>query len=511
MKQNFRTGLLSLYVFANNGLRYLASSLRSAGHETYEFYFNDYVYHHFVPPTPSQMDTLIDQFRQKKIDLLGISLRAGAYLPLCIEITRRVRQELKIPVMWGGMHVTMASDDCIDYPDFLIIGEAEQTICEAVETIAHGQDYTAIENVWLKDEKGIIKNRLRPLCQDLDILPYPDYHSDQFKIWFRNGKVFQGEPLLNERIYLMINSRGCNYNCSFCNVSRIRELYGPGQKYYRHRSVESCIGELVYAKSILKKLHRIRFDDQMFVQDNDWIAHFCHEYPKKVGITFEILSDPRFYDDWSLKTLAQAGMDKVVVGVQGASGTNRRLYKRKASDDKLMKIANAIQQHGLHGVFQVIVDDPETQKEEKFELLELLLRLPRPYSLYIFSLCHWPNTTRTKDLVKKGLISIDQVEGHYPKALHQFLADFTYNRPAVDNFFLALYQLCNKRLVPKWLIRRLATSKRLMQRPGPVIALARVTSLLKLVSDGMKMLVNNEISLNTLRSRWVHFFDSPSV
>ena len=511
MAQNFRTGLLSLYVFANNGIRYLASSMRNAGHEVYEFYFNDYVYHHFVPPTPAQLDMLIEQIRQKKIDLMGISLRAGAYLPLCIEITRRIRRELGIPVMWGGMHVTMASDDCIEYPDFLVIGEAEQTICDVAEALSERRDYSAIENVWLKDNKGIIKNKLRPLCQDLNALPFPDYHSDQYKIWFRNGKAHQGEPLVNERIYLMINSRGCNYNCSFCNVSRIRELYGPGQKYYRHRSVESCIGELVYAKSVLKKLRRIRFDDQMFVQDKDWIARFSEEYPKKVGLTFEILSDPRFYDDWSLESLSNAGMDKVVVGVQGASSTNRRLYKRKASDDKLLQIAGAIKRHRLHGIFQVIVDDPETQTEEKFQLLELLLALPRPYSLYIFSLCHWPNTARTKELVEKGLISIDQVEGHYPKVFYQFLADFTYDRPDEDNFFLALYQLSNKRLIPKKLIRRLALSKELMRKPGPVIALARITSLIKLITDGLKMLLNNEISLNTLRSRWVHFFDSPSV
>ena len=510
MTKQIKTGLVSLYVFENNGVRFLASSLRKSGHKAVEVYFKDYLHHHFVPPSPKEYDLLLDFLKKQNLDLIGISLRAGAYLPVCIEVTQRIRNELKIPVMWGGPHVSMAPENCLDHADFIVMGEAEEAICDVVEALENDRDIIGIKNVWTKKEGELIRNPLRPLCQELDDIPFRDFHSHEQKFYIRDGKIHNGDPLVDERLFLMITSRGCAYNCAFCDVSALRHLYQDNGRFFRYRSVDNCLDELEYAMGVFKKLKKIRFDDELFVPEKSWIEEFAEKYPARIGLPFEILSDPRCLDDWTIEILKNAGMEAVLVGIQGSETVNRRLYNRNCSDDRVIEMARSLKRYGVHGVFQVITDDPETTLEEKHRLVELLLTLPKPYDLITFSLCHWPSSQRTRDLLEKGLIEKDQVEGQSNKVFTQFLADFSYKRSAEDTFFLALFGLANKVLVPRSLVRRFARSESLKKKPWPIVALATIANLGKLFTSGMILLFKGQISLNTIR-RWKHIFSSPSI
>ena len=508
-ERRLKVAFVSLYVVGNNGVRFLASVLRGDGFAVTEVYLKDFEYHKYTPPTEKELSLLINVLRDREIGLVGMSLRAGAYLPLCIEVTRRIREELEIPVMWGGQHVTMAPDDCIEHADFLVLGEAEQEITGIVETVQNGGDVSTLPNVWVRKGDGLVRNQLGSLCQ-LDDLPLRDYHSLEDKFWVHRNRVIRGEPVLNERIYLMLTSRGCLYKCGYCNVSILRNLYKHQGRYFRYHSVEAVISELEEAKRTFTKLKRIRFDDQIFVPDREWVREFCELYPKRVGLPFEILLDPRIIDEDAIGMLAEAGMDQVLLGIQSVESANRRLYDRPVTDEKILETAHALRRHKVLGAFQVIVDDPETTLDEKERLLELLLSLPRPYDLYIFSLCHWPGTTRTKALLEKGLITPDQVEGRTGKAFRQFLADFSWPRSAEDNAFLALYELANKRTMPRWVVRRLSRSKLLRSHPLPLIGAAKVLSTAKFFSMGFAMLLRGEVSMATIR-RWLHVLFSPSI
>jgi MoaA/NifB/PqqE/SkfB family radical SAM enzyme len=374
-----------------------------------------------------------------------------------------------------------------------------------------GSDVTACSNVWAKKGGTIVKNPLNPLCQELDSLPFRDFHSHGFKVAIDRGKMTQGDPLVDERLYLMLTSRGCAYNCSFCDVSAFRRLYkDTAGKFFRYRSVENCMAELEYAKGEFKKLRRIRFDDELFVPEIDWIEKLAKEYPKRIGLPFEILSDPRCLDEKAVKTLAAAGMDRVMIGIQATSAVNRRLYNRPHSDEKVVAIAQVFKRQKVRGVFQVIVDDPEVTRQEKQELLDLLLRLDRPYDLYMFSLCNWPFAKRTQDMLDKKLIAPEDVEGKSNKVLTQFMADFSFDRPTEDTFFMALNQLANKVLIPRGLVRFFAQSAWLEKHPAPVVWLAKISNLAKLAYLALGMLLKGEMSLNVLK-RWIHILDSPST
>lgn len=503
-------GLISIYVFENNGIRYLASSLRRQGHQVTEVYLNDYVHHNYIAPTETELNLLLEVLVKQDVKLVGISLRAGAYLILCTEITAKIKNRLNIPVIWGGPHVSMNPEQCFKLTDLLLLGEAEEAMCELAAAQENKNDISRISNVWFRDAGREIRNTLRPLRSNLDEIPFRDFHSGDFKYWIRGNRLHRGEPLLGERIYPMLTSRGCLYNCSYCDINAMRSLYDNDPGFFRFRSVENCLSEYKYAHQVFPKIKRIRFDDELFVPDKKWLEEFADRYPREVGLPFDILSDPRCLDEWTIGTLSHAGMDKVFVGIQASAGANRRLYDRQVSDDRVIEMAKDLKRHKVKGVFQIIVDDPEMTDADKEALLDLLLKLPKPFDLYVFSLSHWPGTKRTADLINKGLATTRQVEGENDKVLRQFMADFTYTRKAEDNFYLALYELTNKRLVPRSLVKRWSKSHRLRQNPGLLIFLARILNLGKLAYEGVGLLLRGELSMNMIR-RWLTAVTSPSI
>lgn len=512
----FKVGLISLFVIESNGIRYLASALREGGFTVDEFYFGHFmprIHHRFSPPTSNEVDALIDLLRKREINLVGISLRVGAFLPICIELTQRIKSELNIPVIWGGAHVTMAPEQCVKHPDLIVLGESDKAICEIADRIKKSKDYSDIQNIWTMNNGVIIQNPLRPLVKDLDELSFPDFHSTKNKFWLNEGEIKTGEPLSNLRIYRTMASRGCPYNCSYCSVNIFKKRYNVGADFYRKRSVENLIEELQIAKKTFPHMSKIRFDDELFVLDRNWIESFSKEYSEKIGLPFDILSNPLCIKPWYIEALKSAGLKLVFVGIEGPSEVNKKLYQRTSTDHSVIDAALIFRKYGIKKVFQVIVDDPMTEEDEKSKLLDLLLKIPRPYDLMLFSLCHQPGSDRTAELLKENYITESDITGNSDKVLHQYNADFSYPRNTLDNLYLALYLLANKRGVPRFVIRRMERSAYLRKNPSFAIAFAKAVNMAKLFMQGFYYLASGEISIRDAFAmvRKLNFSNTPSI
>ena len=497
-----RVGLISLYVVESSGIRYLSAALRKAGIETDEYYLGYHLHHVPRRHDVEEIERLVELMRSREVALVGISARIGAFLPLAAELSALLRERVRVPVVWGGAHVSMAPEECIDHADYLVLGEGEDALTELASSVLAGDRPDDIPNTWVRNDSEIRKNPLRDLVEDLDVLAFPDFHSHEHKFWLRDGQVIQGDPLRQDRTYRIVVTRGCVNNCSFCGVSAFRRLYQGHGRFYRVRSVENTIRELEHARSVRPCIRRVRFDDELFVPQREWLDEFCREYPTRVGLPFDILSNPRILDEWTIDRLADAGLDMVFLGVQSTSAANRQRYRRAVPDDDVRRCVNRLHLRGIRPMAQILIDDPDNTSEEKRELLRLLLTLPRPYDLFIYSLCHWPGTALTVQLLAEGTISPNDVEGRNDKVLRQFNADFTHERSDEDQAWLALYMLANKRAVPRSMVRWLANQRWVFERPASVVATAQAVNMGKLALRGTQALVSGEISLQTAR-QWL--------
>jgi len=492
---------LSLYVIENSGIRMLASILRGDGVRVHEVYFKDWVTNRIQPPRVEEVDLLIRELKRINPDLVGVSVRASAFHCIATDITERIRRELDVPIMWGGMHATSCPEDAARVADIVCVGEAEETVRKFVQRSREGEDISDLKSLWIHASSGLVRNANAELVRDLDLLPFPDFHSPE-KIFIDGKRVRKGDPYSDQPIYLIMGSRGCPFpSCAFCSNSVLNNVY-PGQTLHRQRSVGNVLKEILYAREHFPNLTRIRFDDEEFPVNNTWFDEFCERWPLEAGLPFEIHIDPRAITLERLERLKAVGLDMVFMGIQSTEHVNRTLYKRNVSDDQVLRGVAAIHKSGIHAGYQVILDDPVSTNEDKRRLFELLLKIPRPYEMILFSLTVYPGSAIGKDLKQRGLIGDHDIEGPAAKVFTQFRVDLSYPRSREDRFWTALIVLVSKDFIPKALLRRIAASRVLARWPAPVMIFAFAANVLKLGHMALQLVVRGELSWAIVR-RWL--------
>lgn len=500
-RQDLVVALVSLYVIENSGIRLLASILRQQGIRVKEIYFKDWVNNRIRPPKEREVRLLMGELRRVGADLVGVSVRASAFHRLAASLSEQIRQELGATILWGGMHATSCPEDAAKVADLVCIGEAEHTVAELLRRLQAGRDIQDQPGLWVHTREGLARNPNAPLVADLDRLPEPDYHSPD-KVFIEGCRISRGDPYIGEPIYLLMASRGCPFpSCTFCSNSVIDKLY-PGQQYYRLRSLDHVLAEVAYAKKHFPNLKRIRFDDEEFPVNKDWFDAFCRRWPAEAGMPFEIHMDPRVVTPERLFKLKAAGLDTIFTGIQSTAKINRDLYCRNVSDARVLKAAQAIHASGVRAGYQVIIDDPVSTFEDKRKLFELLLQLPRPYEMILFSLTIYPGSAIAEELLLRGLIRPEDMEGPNTKVFRQFRVDLSYDRPDEDRFWTSLIVLVSKEFVPKALLRQLAGSRYLQQKPTPLEMLAFGANTVKIGLMGLEMLRRRELTWPMVR-RWL--------
>jgi anaerobic magnesium-protoporphyrin IX monomethyl ester cyclase len=492
--------LISLYSRDAIGLRYIKSVLKNHGFKVPMIFFKEL---HLASdlmslPTEKEYQLLIALLKKLNPNVVGISLRSS-YLKIATSITERIKKELSIPVIWGGTHPTIAPKESIEVADMICIGEGEYPLLELAEKISSSQDYSNINNFWIKKDGKIIKNEVRPLIQDLDSLPFPDY-GDKDYYFIEDENISSTDPGLQTYNLNIMASRGCPFRCAYCCNSVFNAIYKGKGPRIRRRSVENVMEEIFSLKNNFPNLRRIDFIDEVFAWDKKWTAKFVKRYKKEVFLPFHCAQHPNMVDKDILLMLKDAGLERVEVGVQSGSERIRREYfERPVSNQKLLQTSQFLKQMGIVPFYDFIVDNPFETERDKKDGLEFLLKFPRPFHLHVFSLIYFPNTVITKRALSAGLISENQIEGNAEQTFDQMFVTLRYQRPKSDKFWISLYSLAYKSFVPKDLIRRMSRSNYLKKNPIPLVLFADFANTAKLGLIALTWLLEGKPVFSTVR------------
>jgi radical SAM superfamily enzyme YgiQ (UPF0313 family) len=391
-------------------------------------------------------------------DIVGISLMSN-YYQQAVQLTRAVKLKYSMPIIWGGVHPTLEPVECAQMADIVCIGEGETALVELVEKMERGQDYYDTRNFWFSSDGRIIRNNVRPLIQDLDSLPFLDYALDDDYI-LDEGTVKKMDATLLKRhlpkpddidnnkqvSYKTMVTRGCPHNCSFCANYAFRKMY-PKQKYLRRRSVENVMSELVQMRERLPEVRIITFADDSFVAAPlREIEEFCTQYKERIDLPFRCLCSPTTISREKMEPLVEAGLLEMQMGIQTGSERTRQLYNRRIATPKVLEAAEIIHQSVRRTrppKYDVIIDNPYETEDDLLETLDLLLKIPRPYDLTLFSLVFYPGTELLK-MAKRDHLVHDVIKDVYQKS---FLI-------SEKSFIHLLFHMAEANL-PIWLIRLL--------------------------------------------------------
>lgn len=353
------------------------------------------------------IELLIKSLRERGVTFVGVSLVTDDFLSAVL-VTKAIKDEMRVPVIWGGAHVNIMPEESLRHADMICKGEGEEALLELVDKMyMSGAPDITTRNIWFKTDNGIVRNELRPLEENLDKYPFPDFDLDtQFILHATSIERFEERHMNAE--YSIMTSRGCPYKCSYCyNSYRWKQYEGLG-KYLRVRSVDNVIRELVLAKQLFPNMREINIWDDSFVARNmDDFVVFQKQYREHVHLPYFALIEPMAFQAEKIAMLKECGLKKLQVGIQsGSERVNREVYGRSVSSKKVLEVAEAINRMGIGVVYDLIFNNPYESREDVCETIDLLLRFPKPFRIQGYNLIFYPGSEITNRALNDGHISL---------------------------------------------------------------------------------------------------------
>ncbi|RLE35416.1 MAG: hypothetical protein DRJ61_03325 [Acidobacteria bacterium] len=485
--------LITPYGYQNTGIRLLSATLREGEFEAPILFMKAWRNNDIQPPTEDEFGLLQDFVKKTVPDIIGIGF-GTPYLKIVSEMTGRLREVSGAHIIWGGVHPTIAPEDCIEIADSVCVGEGERPLLDLARAFRDGTPIEETPNLWIRTPEGVRKNRPRQLLQNLDALPYAHLAEAEMAS-IEDGQLRHGNPSKDNVLYRIFASRGCPFACSFCYNSQFRQIFSGLGRYHRTRTVESVMKELEASVARLPKLRRIRFDDDTFVFPSSWIKEFVGEYTRRIGLPFDILLNPQAANEETLRLLKEAGLVHVQVGIQsGSEDEVEEHFSREGSNAQTLGLARLLNDIGIEVTYDLILDNPLATRRDKEAMIDLLLQLPRPFALFIYSLTNFPKSEITDNLLEMGLISPEEVEGRATKSFEQFRLSLGYPRPAEETFFASLISMTSKGFIPGRLIKGVSRNTFLREHPAPVRWAAEAANVIKLAGVAFRMMRRGELS-----------------
>lgn len=203
----------------------------------------------------------------------------------------------------GGYHVTglYRSGVLTSIPfNYAVIGEGEVAIFDVLKDILSYREFSAKP----QQTKIFVSNPI----QDIDLLPIPERHES----YLSNYKILDlMYPVPSNQINtaIVLGSRGCNRNCSFCASS---SMWGSK---VRLRNPVKIIEEI---KMLKKQFHTntIVFIDQCFGVNEKWTEELCKQIIKeKLDVNWYIQTNVNI-DPKLVPLMANAGCSKIGFGLE---------------------------------------------------------------------------------------------------------------------------------------------------------------------------------------------------
>ncbi len=291
-------------------------------------------------PSFKYVDTRLARF---KPDITGIFMDV-LLAPNALKAARLAKHHGSV-VIAGGPHATMAAVDVIknDCIDAVCLGEGELTFKEYVEAYYNKRNLNTVAGIWYKHDGRILRNPPRPLIKDIDVLPSPAFDLFDMEQYINN--FFQLDSFRPDARGISLTvSRGCPYDCTFCQPT-VREVLG---RKVRIRSPERVVEDIQY----LQKNYSIDaffFADDLISAVPGWLERFSAKLvKKKIAIAWACNTRVDTIDYPTIEQMKAAGLVKIKVGIESITDRIRNgIYNKKINKTDITTLLDNAEKLGI--------------------------------------------------------------------------------------------------------------------------------------------------------------------
>lgn len=275
---------------------------------------------------------ILSEIKKFNADMLGFTITTYLFHET-LDIIRFLKAATKLPILIGGMHLSLYPKETFSYKefDYGIIGECEKTLPKLLDAIEKGKPLKNINNIIFRKSGDIMITKKEEHSIDLDSIPFPSRHLLKNELYF---------SFISQRknFTAMITSRGCPYRCIFCE---------QGSKRFRGRTAKNIVDEMEECQ----KKHAIReidIFDSSFTIDKKRVIDVCDEYKKRnLKVKWSIRTRVDLMDDELLKALASSGCIRIYYGIESG---NENILKTIGKSTDLRQIKYIIKKTKRYGI-----------------------------------------------------------------------------------------------------------------------------------------------------------------
>lgn len=280
-----------------------------------------------------------------KPDLVGFSATTSGFLDGYDLAAGIKTADPAIQTVFGGVHISAMGGvllEDFEKIDYLIQGEGELTLAE----LAAGEDPQNIPGLIRRhDGEVITTNPPRTNIPDMDSLPFPAYEKLE---GFPKGYNLPLFSYILAPGATMTTSRGCPYQCSYCD----RSVFKRG---YRYNSAEYIYEHMKHLRTRFGVRH-INIYDDLFTANRDRITRLCDLLTAgPLGMQFNCAVRVGHADDELLEMLKDAGFLQLSVGIETGDPDLLKTHKSGVGLDEVRDTVRRIQAKGLRakGLFMM--------------------------------------------------------------------------------------------------------------------------------------------------------------
>lgn len=319
------------------GILSISSYLKQQGHEVY---LHDCLGPNATAGIAENVRIVLDH----QPEMVGFSTTTSSFHDGYDMASLIKTSDARIKTVFGGVHVSALGATLMGKfanIDYLCRGEGEETISE----LAAGVDNRAINGLSWRDGKKIVSNPPRKPLANLDALPFPDYESLP---GFPRGYNLPLFSFINVPGATLSTSRGCPYQCSFCDRSVFK-------RSYRYNSPEYIYAHMKHLRERFGVRH-INIYDDLFTLNRARIATLCGLLTASpLDLHFNCAVRVGYADDDLLGMLKNAGCLMVSLGIESADPEMLKRHKAGVGIDEVRATVARIKACGLRvkGLFMM--------------------------------------------------------------------------------------------------------------------------------------------------------------
>lgn len=237
-----------------------------------------------------------------KVNIVGFSCTCENY-HIWIQTAEFIKaKNEEICIFFGGPQATLTAHETLskfEFIDFIMLGESETNIVEAIETILNQEEISKVPGIAYREMNQIKISTELNLILNLDNLPFPDYTLLEN---FKKIDVISIEA-----------GRGCPFGCTYCSSKSF------WKQKFRLKSVDRLIEEL---KIVVNNYNKRKFDfvHDLFTLNKKYILEFCKKIiDMDLDIEWTCSSRVDVIDKEMLYYMKKAGCNNIFFGIETGS------------------------------------------------------------------------------------------------------------------------------------------------------------------------------------------------